>query len=90
MHAIWDRGGSPNIFSAIHYNLEKFRRLNFQDNFCGKGFWGYGINCVSNGKVKQCVADIMEIEKLNMLNKHQEPSGTCRCYLSKSRVVSFM
>lgn len=74
MHAIWDRGGSSNVFSAIHYNLEKFRRLNSQDNFCGKGFWGYGINYVSNGKVKRCVADIMDIEKINTI----ESAIVCR------------
>jgi len=73
MYAIWDRGGGPNIFSALHYNAQKFKSLNGQDNFCGKGFWGYGLNCISNGKDKICMADIMEIEKLNMLNKHHEP-----------------
>lgn len=73
LEAIWSNGGSVNIASAIIHNIENFKNLNSQDNFCGRGFWGYGINCISNGKNKTCMADILEIERLNILNKHHEP-----------------
>jgi len=73
MKAMELAGGCANIASAIHYNVNKLKSLNSQDNFCGKGFWGYGLNCISNGREKWCFPDILDIEKMNIVNKHREP-----------------
>lgn len=72
--AIWGQGGySPNIASYIYYNAEKFKALNAHDNFCGKGFWGYGINHICDGKESFSHLDVEEIRRDAKLNKHHEP-----------------
>jgi hypothetical protein len=74
MEAIFGtRGGSPNIAAYIHYNAQKLEALNSQDNFCGKGFWGYGINSICDGKQSYNHLDVEEIKNTGGLNKHHEP-----------------
>lgn len=72
--AIWGQGSfSPNIASYIHHNAEKFKALNAQDNFCGKGFWGYGINNICDGIDSFSHLDVEDIRRDSKLNKHHEP-----------------
>ncbi|MCW3116160.1 MAG: hypothetical protein JWM28_242 [Chitinophagaceae bacterium] len=71
--AIWGHGSSPNIASFIHYNSEKMKYLEAHNSFLGNGFWGYGINSISDGKETYSHFDVEEIRKIPDLNKHHEP-----------------
>ena len=73
IEAIWGRGSSPNIASYIYHNCEKLKALNAHDSFCGKGFWGYGINSICDGRESCSHFDVEEIRKIPNLNKHHEP-----------------
>ncbi len=64
--------GGPNIFSYQHASIEKFKTLEYQDSFCGKGFWGYGFNTICNGIVSCSHLDVEEIKMVNNPNKHHE------------------
>jgi len=57
----------------MHYNSEKLKSLNAQDNFFGKGFWGYGINSICDGKESFSHLDVEDIRRDPRLNKHHEP-----------------
>lgn len=62
-----------SIGASIEANMQTLETYNSQDNFCGIGFWGYGINNICNGKDLYIIPDIREIEKDDNLNKHLQP-----------------
>jgi hypothetical protein len=60
------------ILLAAHHNVERLRNLDRSLDFFGTGFWGYGINRISDGMQDWDHADWQEIAQLPGLNKHHE------------------
>jgi hypothetical protein len=60
------------ILLAAHHNVERLKSLDRTLDFFGTGFWGYGINRISDGVQEWDHPDWQEIAKLPGLNKHHE------------------
>ncbi len=60
------------ILLAAHHTVERLRNLDRSLDFFGTGFWGYGINRISDGMQDWDHADWQEIAQLPGLNKHHE------------------
>lgn len=70
---IMGRMGIIGVVGAVDYNAEQMKRLLEADDYIGKGFWGYGINRICDGKETYTMPDVEEIKKLPELNKHHQP-----------------
>jgi hypothetical protein len=63
---------TQHMFLAAYHNVERLKNLDRTLDFFGTGFWGYGINRISDGVQEWDHADWQEIAKLPGLNKHHE------------------
>jgi len=54
------------------YFKEKLKSLDSQYDLFGKGFWGYGLNRICDGKTSVESLDVVEVERLNKQNKHHD------------------
>jgi hypothetical protein len=63
----------PMLHTVITHWLyfeQKIKSLDTQYNLFGKGFWGYGINKISDGKKMSSNLDVAAIAKIYEGNKH--------------------
>lgn len=65
-------GMRHHLISIWGSNSNTIKRLDSQFQLFGKGFWGYGVNYICNGKEKFSNYEISEVKGLNELNKHQK------------------
>ncbi|MGQ0739853.1 MAG: hypothetical protein ACT4OJ_12410 [Bacteroidota bacterium] len=57
---------------AIHHNMQSLRVLDALNSLFGVGFWGYGINSISDGVENHSHHDVEVIRGISGLNKHHE------------------
>lgn len=65
-------GMKQQMMQASLYSIDKIKAIDSQTNLFGSGFWGYGINSISDGKATHFHLDVEEIKKIGGLNKHHE------------------
>jgi len=66
------QGMELQMLQTSLYNIEQLRKIDSQTNLFGSGFWGYGLNSISDGKETYSHQDVEEIKKIGGLNKHHE------------------
>ncbi|HLO45774.1 MAG TPA: hypothetical protein VK175_15655 [Leadbetterella sp.] len=65
-----DGGVRMHYLQMGHANVMKIKNLVEKFDLIGTGFWGYGINKVSNGKEEYSNLDLIDVEKTDGLNRH--------------------
>ena len=68
---------------AIHHNMESLKRFDTLNSLFGIGFWGYGINSISDGVEFHSNYDVEVIRGIPGLNKHHEIIGIYYCFHSR-------
>jgi len=72
--AISPYGDSSMLMTVVthwHYFEQQLKNLDAQYDLFGKGFWGYGINRISDGKKMSSNYDVADIAKSSQNNKHR-------------------